>query len=142
MITARWTTRIDKPAEQVFDYVADLQNEPQWNPDASNVVQMSDGPVGLGTEWEEDFARVGHYVTRIARYERPSALEFDARNPRTDAYVSFRFAAAGDAETDVSCEVRLTMKGFMRVVEPLMGSVIRRQIETSRPETLRAALSA
>ncbi len=142
MITARWTTQIGRPVEEVFDYVSDLENEPQWNPDASNVVQMSDGPVGPGTEWEEDFARIGHYVTKIARYERPSAVEFDARNPRTDAYVAFRFAAAGDSATDVSCEVRLTMKGVMRVLEPLMAPMIRRQIETARPETLRAALSA
>ena len=55
-------------------------------------------------------ARVGHYVTTIARYERPSELAFDARNPRTDAYVAFRFAPAGDGATDVSCDVRLTMR--------------------------------
>ena len=91
--------------------------------------------------WEEDFARVGHYVTRIDRYERPSTLAFDARNPRTDAYVTFSFAPAGDAATDVACELTLTMHGFMRVVEPLLRSTIRRQMETARPRTLVAALS-
>jgi hypothetical protein len=141
-IIAHWHTRIGRPVEHVFDYVADLKNEPQWNPDASNVVQMSDGAVGLGTEWEEDFARVGHYVTTLARYERPSKLAFDARNPRTDAYVEFRFAPAGDAATDVSCDVRLTMKGFMRLLEPLLAPVIKRQIESARPESLLDALSA
>jgi len=141
MITASWTVRIERPVEKVFDYVADLENEPEWNPDASNVVRVSDGPVGLGTEWEEDFARVGHYLTTIARYERPSVVEFDARNPRTDAYVAFRFAPAGENATDVSCDVRLTMKGFMRLVERLVMPMIKREIETSRPETLRRALS-
>ena len=141
-ITAHWQTRIEQPVEHVFDYVADLTNEPQWNTDASNVVEMSDGPVGLGTEWEEDFARVGHYVTTLARYERASELAFDARNPRTDAYVEFRFAPAGDGATDVSCDVRLTMKGFMRLLEPLLAPMIKRQIESTRPESLRDALSA
>ena len=140
-ITASWQTRIERPLEHVFDYVADLKNEPHWNSDASNVVQMSDGPVGLGTEWEEDFARVGHYVTKLAQYERPSELAFDARNPRTDAFVAFRFAPAGDGATDVSCDVRLTMKGFMRLLEPLLTPMIKRQIESARPESLRDALS-
>jgi len=142
MIVATWTARIERPVEEVFDYVADLKNEPEWNPDASNVVQVSDGPVRLGTEWEEDFARIGHYMTTIARYERPSVVEFDARNPRTDAYVAFRFTTAGENATDVSCDVRLTMKGFMRLVERILTPMIAREIETSRPENLRRALSA
>jgi len=141
MIRGSWRARIDRPVEEVFDYIADLANEPQWNPDASNVVRTSDGAIGAGTTWEEDFARVGHYVTRIDRYERPSSLSFDARNPRTDAYVTFSFSPAGDAATDVACEMTLTMHGFMRVLEPLLASTIRRRIETARPRTLSAALS-
>jgi len=141
MIHASWQARVDRPPEEVFDYVADLANEPQWNPDASNIVRTTDGAIGVGTTWEEDFARVGHYVTRIDRYERPTLLSFDARNPRTDAYVTFTFTAAGDAATDVACQVTLTMHGFMRVLEPLVAPMIRRQMETARPRTLTAALS-
>lgn len=141
MIRASWTTHVHRPVEEVFDYVADLSNEPEWNPDASKVVRKTDGPIGVGTTWEEDFARVGHYVTRIDRYERPTSVSFDARNPRTDAYVAFTFAAAHGDAADVSCEVTLTMHGFMRVLEPLLAPMIRRQIETARPRTLAAALS-
>ena len=142
MIRASWTTRIDRPVEEVFDYVADLAHEPEWNPDASNIVRKTTGEVGLGTTWEEDYKRVGHYVTRIDRYERPSELAFDAKNPRTDAYVTFHFARAGETATDISCTVDLAMKGFMRVLEPLLAGMIRNQIETKRPQTLRRALGA
>ena len=45
MIHASWQARIDRPVEEVFDYVADLANEPQWNPDASNVVRTTDGAI-------------------------------------------------------------------------------------------------
>jgi uncharacterized protein YndB with AHSA1/START domain len=141
MIRASWKTRIDRPAADVFDYLADLENEPSWNPDASNVVRTTDGAIGVGTTWEEDYGRIGHYVTRVDRYDRPSALAFDARNPKTDAYVAFSLAPAGEAATDVSCEVKLTMHGFMRVMEPFLSPMIRRQIETERPKTLGAALS-
>ena len=141
MIRARWQTRIERPVEEVFDYIADLANEPEWNPDASNVVRVSDGPVGLGTAWEEDFRRVGHYVTTIDAYERPSVLSFDARNPRTDAHVRFDFEPAGEAATTVSCVVELTMKGAMRLFEPLMAPMIRKQIERERPASLGSALA-
>jgi len=140
VIQASWQVRIERPQQQVFDYVADLDNEPQWNPDASNVVRTSDGPVGLGTVWEEDFARIGHYVTTIDVYEPPGELGFDARNPKADARVRFHFAAAGEAATDVRCEVELTLKGAMRLFEPVMKGVARRGIETSRGPKLKAAL--
>ena len=140
VITAHWQTGIERPVEEVFDYVADLKNEPTWNPDASNVVQTSDGPVGLGTTWEENFARVGHYVTTIDAYERPTTLGFDARNPKTDAVVRFRFEPQGDAAADVCCVVELTMKGAMRLFEPLMAPMIRRQIEQTRGPMLKKAL--
>jgi uncharacterized protein YndB with AHSA1/START domain len=138
VIRASWQTRIARPPEEVFDYLADLDNEPEWNPDASNVTRISPGPVGLGTVWEEDFARVGHYVTTIEAYERPSVLGFDAKNPRTDADVHFELAPDGDG-TSVSCVVELTMKGGMRLLEPLLAPLIRKRIERDRPASLSRA---
>jgi hypothetical protein len=34
MIVADWNVEINRPPEDVFDFVADLHNEPQFNPDA------------------------------------------------------------------------------------------------------------
>jgi hypothetical protein len=65
MIGADWEIRIERPADEIFDFVADLHNEPQFNPDASNVVQKSGGAIGPGTVFEEDFKRIGRYVTTI-----------------------------------------------------------------------------
>ena len=79
-------------------------------------------------------------MTTIDRYERPQAVSFDARNPRTDAHVSFGFAAVGDGATDVSCTVELTMKGPTRLFEALLRRTIRRQIESSRGPMLQRAL--
>jgi Polyketide cyclase / dehydrase and lipid transport len=142
VIRATWQTRVDRPQDEVFDYIADLANEPEWNLDASNVVRTSaGGPVGLGTVWEEDFARVGHYVTTIDAYERPSVLAFAAENPRTDAHVRFDFAADGAGATSVSCVVELTMKGGMRLLEPFLAPLIRKQIERDRPESLNRAFA-
>jgi uncharacterized protein YndB with AHSA1/START domain len=140
VIRATWTQQVERPPEEVFDYVADLDHEPEWNPDASNVVRTTPGEVGLGTVWEEDFRRVGHYVTTIDRYERPQELSFDARNPRTDARAGFSFAPHGDGATEVSCVIELTMKGVMRLLEPLVAGPIRKQIERSRGPLLKQAL--
>ncbi len=142
MIRSSWQIRIARPAEEVFDFVADLRNEPQFNPDASNVQQQTPGPIGLGTVYTEDFRRIGCYETTIDRHERPSELGFDARNPRTDALVRFRFDPAGEDQTQVSCTVELRMKGVMRIMEPLLAPMIRRQIERTRGPMLKRALES
>ncbi len=140
MIRASWQIEIERSPEAVFDFVADLRNEPRFNPDASNIVQKTSGEIGMGTVYEEDFKRIGRYVTTIDVFDRPTQLGFDARNPKTDARVRFRFTSSGPSATEVSCTVELTMKGLMRVIEPLMAPMIRRQIEGSRGPMLKAAL--
>ncbi|HXH95593.1 MAG TPA: SRPBCC family protein [Gaiellaceae bacterium] len=140
MIHAAWRERIARPVEAVFDYVADLDHEPEWNPDASNVVRTTPGELGLGTVWEEDVRRGGHFVTTIDGFERPHELSFDARSPRTDARVRFTFAPADDGATVVSCAVELTSKGLQRLLEPLLAGTIRRRIESSRGPALKRAL--
>jgi polyketide cyclase/dehydrase/lipid transport protein len=139
-VEARWHIRIARSPEDVFDFLADLRNEPQFNPDASNVQQVTPGPIGLGTSYTEDFRRIGAYTTTIDRYERPRELRFDARNPKVDAQVTFTLAPAGDGETDVGCVVELTMKGAMRFMEPMLRGRIQREIETSRGPLLKQAL--
>jgi Polyketide cyclase / dehydrase and lipid transport len=140
MISATWQIRIERPAEEIFEFVADLRNEPRFNPDVSNIEQQTPDPIGEGTRWTEDFRRIGRYETTIDVYERPSKLGFDARNPRADALVRFSFERQGDAATEVGCVVELRMKGAMRIMEPLLAPMIRRQIRQTRGPMLRAAL--
>ena len=79
MIRADWQMTVERPADEVFDFVADLHNEPQFNADASNIVKKTDGAIGLGTVFEEDYKRVGRYLTKIDVYQRPTELGFDAQ---------------------------------------------------------------
>jgi hypothetical protein len=142
LIRASWSIVVDCKPEVVFDYVADLKNEPQWNPDASNIVKKTDGDIRQGTVFEEDYRRVGHYVTTVDRYDKPRDLGFDARNPKTDALVRFHFEPRGDAQTEVACQVELTMKGAMKIAEPLIGPMVRGQIEKKRGPMLKRAVEA
>ena len=42
---------INRPVEQVFDFVADERNEPQFNPKMLTVEKVTPGPVGKGTRF-------------------------------------------------------------------------------------------
>jgi uncharacterized protein YndB with AHSA1/START domain len=45
------TIRIERPAAEVFAYLADLENLPQWNYAIGETRKTSDGPVGVGSRY-------------------------------------------------------------------------------------------
>jgi hypothetical protein len=67
---------ISRPVEQVFDFVADERNEPQFNAQLRRVEKISDGPVNSGTRFQAETGRMGRTVERPSGYEeldkRPS----------------------------------------------------------------------
>ncbi len=50
---------IDRPAQEVFDYVADECNEPKYNPRMSRAEKISPGPIGVGTRFRSVMTGVG-----------------------------------------------------------------------------------
>jgi hypothetical protein len=38
---------INRPVEEVFDFVADERNEPRYNPRMRRAEKISEGPIGL-----------------------------------------------------------------------------------------------
>ena len=50
---------IQRPVEEVFDFVADERNEPRYNPHMLHAAQISDGPIGLGTRFRAELKAMG-----------------------------------------------------------------------------------
>ncbi len=58
---------INRPVEEVFDFVTDARNEPRYNPCILNVEKTTSGPIGCGT----------HSVLVSKAVGRPTAVEFE-----------------------------------------------------------------
>jgi uncharacterized protein YndB with AHSA1/START domain len=69
---------IDRPAEEVFDFVADERSEPRYNPKMRRAEQISDGPIGVGTRFEAETVSMGRAVEMVIEFtgfERPRRIE-------------------------------------------------------------------
>jgi Polyketide cyclase / dehydrase and lipid transport len=139
VIRATGTILVDRPADEAFDFVADLSNEPTFNPDATDIRKTTPGPIGLGTTYEEDVKPLGHFVVRIDEYERPSLLGFDARNRRADILVRFRFTPER-GKTRLDAEIEFQPKGALRLLAPLLRRRMKRMYEHERGPSLKRAL--
>ena len=68
---------INRPAEEVFDFVTDARNEPRYNPRILGAEKTTPGPVGLGTHFVLVSKAIGQRTVveyEITAYERPRRI--------------------------------------------------------------------
>jgi len=122
-VTAR--TGIACPPEQVFDVLADLRNETQWNSRVSSAELRSAEPIELGSR----FAIINggtRYDVTITTYDRPSRLVFEASgNP--DLTIAYSFTPTGEG-TDLESDLDFRPRGVLKVLLLLLAPVIRRDV--------------
>jgi hypothetical protein len=70
-VTAQVRTFIARSPEVVFDYFADLRNEPQYNRQVHGITKTSPGPIARDTRFEGAHSGFGRVTWHLAEYERP-----------------------------------------------------------------------
>jgi uncharacterized protein YndB with AHSA1/START domain len=65
------------PPEEVFDKLADMRNELQWNDMVTEMRKATEGDIGRGTRFEGKMKRgVGPMHMEVVEYERPNQIRF------------------------------------------------------------------
>jgi hypothetical protein len=65
------TTLIQRPPVEVFDYLVDLRNELEWNPDVESMEKLTDGPLALGTKYLAKWKQIRLLEVECTRFDRP-----------------------------------------------------------------------
>ena len=125
MIEAEHQTQIAASPEAVFDFFADLRNEPTWNKGHVRDVRMtSPPPIGLGTTFEGHHLGFGKTTWRLVEYERPRHLVivgFAGKSPY--CYIGDVEPVEGGA---LFCgRIEWDPKGAWRLLGPLLGPLLR-----------------
>ena len=117
--------RVEAPPEELFDLLADPENEVQWNPDVLEIRRVDDGPVGVGSRWRGRYRGIGTMEITLSECERPQRLAFATKGSRMDMDFHFAFAPA-DTATELASHAEIRPKGALRLMAPLMGPMMRR----------------
>jgi uncharacterized protein YndB with AHSA1/START domain len=93
---------IDRPVEEVFDFVADERNEPRYNPRMVRAEQISQGPIGLGTRFRTELRTAGRTMpmtVEFTSFERPRLLASRTRSSmmQTEGALTFEPLPAAPA---------------------------------------------
>ena len=71
VVTAHVRVFVARDPEVVFDYFADLRNEPQYNAQVSEITKSSPGPIGQDTTFEGVHSGFGRVTWRLSEFTRP-----------------------------------------------------------------------
>jgi uncharacterized protein YndB with AHSA1/START domain len=134
---------IDRPVEDVFAALVDVERSPDWNPGVTEVRRTSDGPVEVGST----IVYVGRFLGR--NFESPSTCtEYVAGKTFTSRSASgpFDLEVANSLEsldggTKLTTTYRGESKGFFKLAEPVVVRLAKKQFETAT-ENLKALLEA
>jgi carbon monoxide dehydrogenase subunit G len=112
---------IDRPVEEVFDFVADPRNEPSFNPAMTGVELLTPLPIGRGTQFRARMGRAGmQMLVELTEFDRPHRLGSRTTSAMMETSGALTFAADGDG-TIMSWDWQVHPKGWMRMLGPLFG---------------------
>jgi uncharacterized protein YndB with AHSA1/START domain len=134
---------INRPVEEVFDFVADERNEPRYNPRMLRAEKLSPGPVGLGSRFRAEMRtrpRPMEMTTEFTGYERPRRLASTTRMSRMDIRGTLSFDPVPGG-TRMRWSWELEPHGLLKLMTPLaspIGARGERAIWTSLKRLLEA----
>ena len=136
---------IDRPLEEVFDFVADSRNEPSFNPAMASVELLTPLPIRRGTRFRARIGRAGtQMLVELTEFDRPHRLGSRTTSSMMQTSGTLAFAADGDG-TVMSWDWQVRPKGWMRMLGPLFGPLgdrMERRIWTSLKHRMEASPAA
>ena len=141
------TVVIDRPIEEVFDFLADGTNDPKFSPRVLEISKTTDGPPGVGTVYASTVKDAGVKTKReikLTEFERPTRIRWTevSKNIITATEGGYDLAPEGDGKTRLSFHNALEGHGLGKLFTPLalrsarkgaddFGKSIKRAVESS-----------
>lgn len=134
MIRIELTVEVRRPVDEVFAYATDLGKLAAWQPNLLSVTKETAGPMGTGTRLREvrrgPFGRNVEALVEVAEYQENRQFDLRIVSGPLPVDGSHRFQPAdGGTRIDFVAEGRA--RGALRLAEPLLAPILRRQFTSS-----------
>jgi len=131
MITFEKTVFINRPQQEVFDFMSNLENGIQWRSLESSK-RTSDDPIGVGSTWREASKFMGREIEldiEFISYEPPYQFIAKAISGPFPMEITYEFESQ-DGGTLISLSAKAEVSGFFKMAEGLVGKQAEKLSET------------
>lgn len=124
---------IDRPVEEVFGFLEDVENNPKWLKGMRSCRWTSEAPVRVGSTYDQVAGFLGKQIVSsfvVTEHERPRKITIATTKSSFPITVTRLTEPLGDdaSRTRVREVVEGDPKGFFRISEPLLRRVVERNV--------------
>jgi len=133
MVTNEIVITINRPVEEVFAYVMDLQNGPEWQAGLLEVRQVTQGSPGVGSQYvsvRKVMGRKLEAVIDIVAYEPNRKAVIKSVSGSVPFEESYLFEPTTEG-TRITTVTQLYTSGFMGLAAPMIAGTLRREMDTA-----------
>lgn len=119
------TITTEAPIDEVFAYMADFSNGPEWDPGRESSVARGDGGPSLGQVYDVMVLwgdRKLPMVYEVTAFKPNHMITLTGDGSTTHAIDTLEFAEVPDGGTAVTYTADIRLKGLLRAAEPFLGS--------------------
>jgi uncharacterized membrane protein len=92
--------QIERPLEEVFEFISDFENLSKWNYYVTSVKKLGDEPVGIGTKYHQ-VRKTDQQQIEVVEYERNQVVAIETLPPEKNLHMRFQFDAV-DGGVDIT----------------------------------------
>ena len=124
MTTIRETITTTLDREAAFAYVADFDQQAEWDPNTVSSRRLDEGPLGLGSRFALDVrmgSRVAPMEYRITELDPPRRVVLEGEGSRVWSRDEITFSGSPGDGTRVDYVATIELRGWLSLIQPLLG---------------------
>jgi Polyketide cyclase / dehydrase and lipid transport len=123
VFTKRIAIHVSRPVDEVFAYVEDARNRPQWDETVDREELTSPEPIGVGTTVRTRLRSMGReyeYTWKVVEHQPPNRMTIESTSGPFPTTLVYQLTGQ-DGGTGVEFSVTGRPTGWLRLLEPLIA---------------------
>ena len=132
MIQVKASVHIQRSPEEVFKYLSNFENNPQWQSGMVSAKFTSPGPLRVGSTYSQEARFLGRPVFsdfEVVEHEPGRRVKITSTSGTFPITVTRMVEPDGDGGSRVSAVVEGDASGVYRLAEPILRRMVRRSVQ-------------
>lgn len=129
MINFTNTLHINRPVDEVYAYLSDLEHTPEWNWAINETRKTTPGPATVGTRYRQtrSVPQPGTEILEVTALETNEHIEVEGTLAQFAARLTYHLDER-DGGTELTNTVNLEASGAVRLIAPALRNRINRAV--------------
>ena len=133
MIKFEHSEVINRPVQDVFEYITNIDNWPNWSGEVIEIKKISERPIDLGTTFSTSVRVMGRQIENtieVVAYDQDRKLSLKTTSGPVDGFLHCNFEPV-EGSTKLTVSGQGELGGFYKLVEPIVNDLLQNQYKTA-----------